>query len=543
MLDQFKQTLTKLFALGNERANVARTRGMLERLEDRMMLSATYGDFGYNPPAATSRSYADFGGPPAISSAAYSSPPVSEQMVAYGSYSVSSVREASRASYEYQSYAGMQSAFALPQRVSAIERPWQPQAAWNQSLGTLPPRSESRAHSVAETTNMSRLLMTPTYAVSIYYVEVVWAGPPGAQLPSTPDWDEYSPPRLGLAQPGGSNNPTSPTYLNDTRGAGTAGGQGNGGSNPGPLWGAGDQRYWINPSGPGLVFDYIDNGGIYIRPSLPIDRVLANAAFASDSTFASQMLAHETTTAGVLNAIARDLAFQEFSPNLFQFNATISLDRTSLEAVGRQTTQSDLNDGLAVPTDEAPNNVVMNPSDAVAREREAVDAVLDDLEDVDSIVPAPDSQVQGAKSKLPSDSAFDVVGADQAEDGMVLLQSTGDANGNVLDLTPVYAEHVERLTAPAKMEASIGIFYQAMDVAADDAPLMEVASQTSPTSQATREIKPSGQLPATREQPSAGKAAALVGATTLTGALVWMNRGGRVARQNPTAQKRRVIRR
>jgi hypothetical protein len=539
MFDHFKQKLTKLRAGRRERLNDARRRGMLERLEDRMMLSATYGDFGYNRPAPTSHSYGDLGAPPATSSAAYSSQPAAARMAFYGSYSVSSVREVGYAYYDYQSDAG--TAFASPERVSTIGERWQSQAVWNQSFGMLPPRSELGFPSKAETSSMSRSVIPPTYTVSIYYVEIVWAGPPGTRAVSAPDSGEYPPPRLGLSQPGGSNNAISPTHTNNP-GAGTAGGQGYGGSNPGSLWGSGDQRYLINPSEPGLVFDHIDNGRIYIRPSLPIDRVLTNAASTSDSTIASQTLWQETTTAVILNAVARDLAFQEFSASLPQSNTTIAPDRTSLEAVGRETTQSDLNGGFADSSGEATNKVAMNSADAVAREREAVDAVLDELEDVDSLMPAPEPHAQSSNSERPVDKALGALQADEAEGGMVLLQSTGDANGNGLDLAPAYAEHVERLIAPAKMEASIAIFYQAMDIAADDAPLVEVGPQTSPSTQATRDIKSADGLPAKREQSSAGKAATLVGATTLTGALVWMNRGARVARHKPAAQKRRVVR-
>src|SRR5690348_16037305 len=93
MFDQFKQELTRLFAAGNERTNVARTRGTLERLEDRMMLSATYGDFGYNGPTPVSHPSGDFGPPPARNSAAFASPQQQHGAVSYNTQSFSGVRD------------------------------------------------------------------------------------------------------------------------------------------------------------------------------------------------------------------------------------------------------------------------------------------------------------------------------------------------------------------------------------------------------------------------------------------------------------------
>jgi hypothetical protein len=287
----------------------------------------------------------------------------------------------------------------------------------------------------------------------------------------------------------------------------------------------------------------ITGGGTTFRlpgSYLPGDKAFAGiVSTGSDMPVASQALARETSTVAALTAAARDVAFQEFSPSLFQSNATNALDRTNVETAIGDATKPDVNDGLIPSSDEA-NSVVASSSDAVAREREAVDAVLGELEDVDPLVPAPESQAQSRNVELPTDTALDDLSAGEVDGGMVLLQSTGDANGNGLDLTPVYAEHVERLTAPAKIEASIGIFYQAMDVATDDAPLMEATPQNGPTWQLQRKIQSEDGLPTKRDASSPSKAATLIGATTLTGALVWMNRGGRITRQKPAAQKRRV---
>jgi hypothetical protein len=82
--------------------------------------------------------------------------------------------------------------------------------------------------------------------------------------------------------------------------------------------------------------------------------------------------------------------------------------------------------------------------------------------------------------------------------------------------------------------------FQAMDVASDDAPLVDVVQPTEQSAQVNRDARSEDKLPTKREQSSTNKAAALVGVTTLTGALVWMNRA---MSTKPTAQKRHASQR
>src|SRR5207245_1729384 len=141
---------------------------------------------------------------------------------------------------------------------------------------------------------------------------------------------------------------------------------------------------------------------------------------------------------------------------------------------------------------------------------------------------------------LQTDFMADEAPAAQVDGGMVLLQSSGDVNESGFDLTPVYARQFEPFVAPA-METSVGL-YQAVDVATDELPAVEVHSAPS-----ARESLPNNQtdesLPAPRQQSSSRKAASLIGVTTLTGAMVWMSRARSDAEKaRSTAQKRRGFR-
>jgi hypothetical protein len=200
-------------------------------------------------------------------------------------------------------------------------------------------------------------------------------------------------------------------------------------------------------------------------------------------------------------------------------------------------------DGFIRPTDGSVDDATVNSSDAVVREREAIDAVLDELHDPEKFPPAIASTDTNLQVDLQADAALNEMLAGEVDGGMVLLQSTGDANGSGLDLTPVYTDHFDRSDRPAKMETSVGMF-QAVDVQTDDAPINDSVSQMESTSRLAPEVKIDQNAPIQREPSSSSKAAALVGATTLTGALVWLTGSARrIQPSESTAQKRRPSRR
>jgi hypothetical protein len=392
-----------------------------------------------------------------------------------------------------------------------------PEPGWNQFVAAPPDNAYSYHSEPGTSSYTSSVTSEPTYTVTYYYIEYLTTNVPDNQA-------------FNYAKPN-DFVPATASGLKSTQ------------NGPGGLVGdVADLRRTVQhdnhvqlPPPPNYVGKLYDT-------TLPLNYVLANVvSTTSDSPIASQILSREASTVAALNAVARDIALQEFSSNLFQSNTTTAYDRVNVDTLAQDTTQSEVVDGLIHPTDESTVDVIANSSDAVIHEREAVDAVLEDLHDIDSLLPTTESQDLKFKTDLQTETALDELPAGEVDGGMVLLQSTGDANGNGFDLTQVYAEHVGRFNAPAKMETSVGMF-QAVDVGSDEAPIVESVPQNESTTQFNRETKLDDEFPGKREH-SSNKAAAVIGATTLTGALVWLNRAGsQSSRQKPTAQKRRVFR-
>jgi hypothetical protein len=198
-------------------------------------------------------------------------------------------------------------------------------------------------------------------------------------------------------------------------------------------------------------------------PQIPTDEVQVDAAV--------------RTSSGV-----RDTVFRQYSSNTlllasglreFGGTGTRRLDDELATAVDRD--KSDfVNLDDASPFDDFANSL-----DALQREREAVDAVLSELHDLDlrleerTLDAAPPDEPpysatesdniheqQTRVEKAPNLSSTDAAG------GMVLLEVLGDANLCDFDLTNVLTGDLERGSmAPLGIEVSVGI-YQAFDVGA-----------------------------------------------------------------------------
>jgi len=119
--------------------------------------------------------------------------------------------------------------------------------------------------------------------------------------------------------------------------------------------------------------------------------------------------------------------------------------------------------------------------DALARERRAIDAVLASLHDIE--MPTDEYVGASASDYEPPQSSHDFAGehwqfsfdptiatqpAFNAEGGMVLLESSGDANSNAYDLTAAFVADLESNDANTTgVEAALGM-YQAIDVGASE---------------------------------------------------------------------------
>jgi hypothetical protein len=502
MFRKLRQKMTRRVAPRSERTDVVRVRGLVERLEERAMLSASYGSMahGYSGP--------DYGQPGGAASHFGASAAVASQQqmsMSYQTYMYSGGQESGGSYRELQNGPPMQMAFQPPPRTRSFEQHPLQNSAWNQSYAS--PPSPFGYSPYTEPDYYSYFEPEPVYVVSEYHI--VSALPKVQEVQhleatiSNYDVAPHRPPPKPL-----------PTGLLDSIVAGNRA--------------SAQNAYQSLPVSPDLVRETIPSGV----------GILGFNSTMADLPSVSQILSRETSTVATLSAVAREVAFQEFSPKLFQANATDAYDRANLNALGTGSTQPDMLDGFIRPTDESIAGEIVNSSDAVARERDAVDAVLEDLHDVDTLLPATDSTTLKFQIDLQTETALDEMPAGEVDGGMVLLQSTGDANGNGFDLTPVYANQLERFEAPAKMETTVGMF-QAVDIVTDDAPINELVPQTESNTKLRPETKFDEKLP-TRHERSSNKAAAVVGATTLTGALVWLSRSGRrFGRPEATAQKRR----
>jgi hypothetical protein len=520
MLNHFKRKLTKLAARGKARTEASRVRCLVERLEERTMLSASYGApaYGYGGPdmgpygGANQQRYSD--------SAAFASQPRS---MTYDSQTFSGVRETDPVYRDVQSHSTMQPALAPPTRQTDYGQMRPPERGWNQ-FGAAQLYDNAYSYDPGPEYSLHAWYVEPEPYYEVTFVRI--------ENPA-PNFQNKAAANFADPDGGASQNSLGLTFKQNGSGGLAGGGIGlhqtNGLTNNNPFQ---------------ALFDSIGKvNGPNLNTGPTFNSVLANVGSTiSDLPAAPQIFSRDATTATVLNAVAREVAFQEFSPSLFQANATSTYDRVNVDAIGQDTMQSEVVDGWIHPTNESTVDVSANSSNAVVRERAAIDAVLEDLQDVDSLLPATAFQDVDSQNDLQTETALNDLPAGEVDGGMVLLQATGDANASGFDLTPVYTEHVGRFNMPAKMETSVGMF-QAMDVASDDAPIIETVQQTDSPTQLNRDAQPKDKLPAKREQSSTNKAATVIGVTTLTSALVWMNRSGsRTTRPKPAAQKRRASR-
>jgi hypothetical protein len=275
---------------------------------------------------------------------------------------------------------------------------------------------------------------------------------------------------------------------------------------------------------------------------------LAVAWTLTEFSAAQQYLARDTGSAASISAMARDFAFQEFTPTLLMTTAGSSYDRVDLGAAASESGSFDMLDGFIRPGGVLSADDIGEAIDALSRERQDIEKLLEELRAVDESLPAAmpgdvpvevsvDDQWADLELEMRMEMMDDLPGGAVVA-GMVLLQPTGDANESGFDLAPLYVEQIANDHGPAEMETSIGV-YQAVDVVVDEQSLAGGAASDSMMEIPTG-IPVEVHQSASRESPSANEAAVLVGATTVGGALVWMHRNRSRSAADRTAQKRRA---
>jgi hypothetical protein len=513
MLNHFKRKLAKTGARGKGRTDTSHVRGLVERLEERAMLSTSYGGPGHGYGGADLRAYSVESPQRFGDSAAFASQ--QQRSMSADSQTFYTVHETSPAYRDFQDPPMMQSAIAPTMRVSDAVQLRPAERGWNE-FGAAPPRDNRYSG----------------YMEIGYSLYMPSAAPDAMYASDNFEYDAESAPIVPGTHP--QNNDFGASFPPAMKATATP--------IPSAVTG-GDLRQNLSRGFHSSYPSVSDYNAKVVATSygttLGLDNALTNVGLAaSDLPVISQILSRDANTSTVLSAVAREVAFQEFSQSLFQMNGTTAYDRVNVDAIGMDAVQAELADGWIHPADESGPDAGANSSDAVARERAAVDDVLERLEDVDTLLPAVIAQDINSESNLQTETALDDLPAGEVDGGMVLLRATGDANTSGFDLTPVDAEHVGRFNMPAQLETSVGML-QAMDVASEDAPLVETVQQADLPTQLKRDTRLEDKLPTKSEQSSTSKAATLVGVTTLTGALVWIDRNGsQVEQPKSTAKKR-----
>jgi hypothetical protein len=272
----------------------------------------------------------------------------------------------------------------------------------------------------------------------------------------------------------------------------------------------------------------------------------------SDLPLLSQLYLHDSLSSpvSVISAALRDIVFQGYLPNVAAA-ANANYDRTNENSLNQESGSPLPVDGFIQQTDQSFADIGTTPNDALTLESNAVNDILRTLREVEAPaqLPVPEHAAVGELNgtnlpmftiDLQTDFSVEGVAAAQVDGGMVLLQSTGDANASSFDLAPLYAAQMDSFVAPTSMEASVGV-YQAVDVAADESRIIE-SQPSGATVNSSTDADTQTSLPLKSGQNASHKAASVIGVTALSGAMVWMSRARDEAdKAHDAAQKRHVL--
>jgi hypothetical protein len=244
---------------------------------------------------------------------------------------------------------------------------------------------------------------------------------------------------------------------------------------------------------------------------------------------ATQIITRDIDSATLFPTGALDAAFQSYASQLLLVaSSSATTDRAlDVSVDDASATHGEALTGFIRSGDLGITDDESTSTDAVQRELDAVDAVLRELHDFDKLSTdflesiANDNHTDEAIVDVELRLSPDALG--DAEGGMVMLEARGDANDSVFNLVGVESEQVDLLQVRAGVEAAVG-FYQAIDVDTVEAPAANfpiVDPTTEATTEATRTMPGDNRLSTERETKSSGEAAAVIGATTFVGAMLW----------------------
>lgn len=268
---------------------------------------------------------------------------------------------------------------------------------------------------------------------------------------------------------------------------------------------------------------------------------------------ATQIATRDVDSAALLPSAALDAAFQSYAARLLLTTSTSAKEYSLLKSLDGDATTSDEADGEFIRmTDFTVSSDEHSSTDAVERERAAVDEVLRGLEELDTL-PADSitSTVSTDETAAFDEAGFESLGAPfgfapitDANGGMVMLRASDGANDAAFNLLSPGDANVDVLGFRVGVEASIG-FYQAVDVATDDSFAPMGMPTASPVAEPVRQIERNARASTDGENSASPKAAAAIGATSLIGAMLWVSHRPRKSHAQPADsddQRRRRVR-
>jgi hypothetical protein len=516
MLSQLRRKWSKLLRLRQTNRELPVLRWQVERLEDRSMLSASFGPvpYGHGPgPMQGTHGASELHSMPP---GAYAPPPSYRDVAGF-----QPMRGAHGSQPAFGSFGpqlGMQDDLAARPMMPAYEPQQSPYLNPNTSMS--PPAVEKLTSSPI-IKSQTRTNTPDTSLGNLANSGLTHTDAAGANPSTLPNWAASLPPgtwNVFLV------SPNSSSFL----GTVTVGSQ--------PL---SETHSLSNPNQ-----NILGNVGSVAQKSL-------SGTPSSDLPLLSQLYLHDSSASpvSVLSAALRDIVFQGYLPNLAAAT-NANYDRANVNSLSQESGSPLSVDGFIQQTDESFTDIGTAQNDALTLESNAVNDILRTLRQVDApaqLLVAESSAVSQLNGTnlptfiidLQTDFTIDEVAAAQVDGGMVLLQSTGDANASSFDLTPLYAAQVDSFVAPTSMEASVGV-YQAIDVAADESAIVE-SQPSGATVNSSTDVNTQTSLPQKREQDASHKAA-VIGLTALTGAMVWVSRAHAESdKTQQAAQKRRVL--
>jgi hypothetical protein len=284
-------------------------------------------------------------------------------------------------------------------------------------------------------------------------------------------------------------------------------------------------------------------GGPNLSVLLSNNSISLSSAAAAIPT-AAQILSRDYESAAYFTTGTVDVAFQSYASRLLLV-ANSSGDRSFVVRPGDATiVPTDPLSGFLQPSEfDLEADAVSLAEETVRHEREAVDAVLEELHDfhelADGAIPWISDPADATNALelrlLPTNQPFDNIALDSPQGGMVMLVATGDPN--ISDFATTDSdETVDLLQMRVGVDAAAE-FFQAVDAGSEPVPATNLPG-AEPTTKFDRSASSNNRNSTTTESKPNERASTAFGAATFVGAMLCVIRRNKSApddESHPTA--------